>query len=163
MRVGVPRNLHSKMMNLVQLFGLWCGYLIAWWRTTPGPPDNQWLQLPHCDNHGSADRIRASLTIRAISRYAVEICGASAEFRQGLQRLNSPPSPELLAALDGGSGREPSEFLGGIDAPAVSTPADYLKALSARLETVADQRMFGLSSTISGSQVAPLRSDAVSP
>ena len=75
LKVEMPADPDAKALTLLQMVGLLFGFIFVWWRTTPGPPDNRWIQLPRCDSHGSVDEIRSAVTISAVNRYTIEICG----------------------------------------------------------------------------------------
>jgi hypothetical protein len=134
LEVDAPPDADAAALTLFQMLALLFGFLFLWWRTTPGPrnqgtPDHHWLQIPRCDNHGSADQIRSAVTLWAVDRYNVGIDGASAEFIRELEALNAPPSPEILAALDAGPARDAEGFLKDIEKSNVRTPNDFLQDL----------------------------------
>jgi hypothetical protein len=128
-QVELPTDPDTKALSLIQMFAAVFGVLFFWWRESPGPPENCWLALPHCDGHASVDHVLSAVSVTAVSRYAVELDGAAAEFRDALETLNAPPSPELLAQLDTGPAADADSFLNDIDKSAVRNPDEFLKDL----------------------------------
>ncbi len=137
LKVGMPMDGSTKSLLFVQVIALFFGNLFFWWNTAPksqasktsGSPDNRWMQVPHCRSHGSLDVIRSAITLTAINQYSLTIQGAPPKFEQELEKLNAPPSPELLAAMDQGPDGGTGKYLNGIEKSEMQMPEDFLKEL----------------------------------
>jgi len=121
--------------SLVQFLALTCGRLFFWTsnpyaakKSSRKRTPRDWIQLPHCSQHGSTD-IEAAITIHNLDGRTLEVHGASDEYRRALAALQAPPSPEFLGSLDSGPQSDADEFLKGLDKSDVKTPGDFLKGL----------------------------------